>query len=185
MPSGDELKHIRHPFRRHPAGREARRRLTPARLEPRQLQEPRTLARSCGDGERSPSPNGALAPAAREPGPHSALGQDDMLWEGPPRSLEVPPAKGATAGEACRGSTLGSGQRAGPAVRRRGGRIQPLPQNSCTFTASPFPSASTEGALLVRPPQGGGDIILEAARRDTGAGRAVGGGLGRSLGKRP
>ena len=112
MPSGDELKHIRHPFRRHPAGREARRRLTPARLEPRQLQEPRTLARSCGDGERSPSPNGALAPAAREPGPHSALGQDDMLWEGPPRSLEVPPAKGAMAGEACRGSALGSGQRA-------------------------------------------------------------------------
>ena len=96
-----------------------------------------------------------------------------MLWEDPPHSLEVPPAKGATTGEACRGSALGNGQR--PAVRRHGGRIQPLPKNSCTFRASPFPSASTEGALLVRPPQGGGDITLEAARRDTGAGRAGGG----------
>ncbi|XP_065783655.1 collagen alpha-1(I) chain-like [Muntiacus reevesi] len=124
------------------------------------------------DGERSPSPNGALAPTAREPGPHSALGQDDTLWEDPPRSLEVPPAKGATAGEACRGSALGSGQQS--AVRRPGGRVQPLPKNSCTFRASPFPSASTEGALLVRPPQGGDDVTLKAAGRDMGQQRPEG-----------
>lgn len=33
MPSGDKLEHIRHPFGRRPAGREARRRLTPGCLK--------------------------------------------------------------------------------------------------------------------------------------------------------
>lgn len=115
MPSGDELKHIRHPFGRRPAGREARRRLTPGCLKPRQLQEPRFWGAAVADGGGSANPNEALAPTTQEPGPHSAFGQDDTLWEDLPRSLEVPPAKGARAGEACQGSALaawgaGSGQ---------------------------------------------------------------------------
>lgn len=71
MPSGDELKHIRHPFRRRPAGREARCCLTPARLEPHQLQEPRTLGRSCGGWRGLPQPK--QSPGPRCPGAWSTL----------------------------------------------------------------------------------------------------------------